>query len=385
MLPRSTIIVGGGIVGLTTAVVLSRAARGTDSGTEITVLERGELGTGSTLRAGCGLRPVYQYPVNVKLARAGLRLWRQSDERLTDPIDFRENGYLFLTDEQPSRQVLQREARRQHQYGFDSAYDDPPSPAHGELGLNYDNYSASLFASDAALSSPSQMIDALSETAREGGVQIHTETPVTNIDTSGRAVTIQTPNRGRLAADAVVNATGAWAGELAAMTGLELPVAPKRRRLSVLDRSVSPDQPLTVDIDTGVYLLADEAGVVHAGGHFGTDDTWDPDSPGAFSDALTDHWRARLRRRGGRLWDGLADARVTDGWTGLYAMTPSNRPIIDRQGDVVHATGFSGHGIMQAPGAARIIASLLAGERPSLCDPAALRHDRATQPPDIQF
>ena len=385
MLPRSTAIVGGGIVGLTTAVVLNRAAQRRDSQTSIVVLERGELGAGSTLRAGCGLRPVYQYPVNVELARAGLGFWRQSDEKLTETIDFRENGYLFLTDEQSSRQVLHREARRQHQHGFDSVYDDPPSTVHAELGLNYDNYTASMFASDAALSSPSQMIAALSETAREEGVQLHTNTPVANIDTSGQAVTIQTPNRGRFAAERVVNATGAWAGELAAMVGLELPVAPKRRRLSVLDRSVSPDQPLTVDIDTGVYLLADQAGVVHAGGHFGTDDTWDPDSPGAFSDALTDHWRARLRRRGGRLWDGLADARVTDSWTGLYAMTPSNRPIIDRQGDVVHATGFSGHGIMQAPGAARIIVSLLAGERPSLCDPAALRHDRATQSPDIQF
>jgi glycine/D-amino acid oxidase-like deaminating enzyme len=106
---------------------------------------------------------------------------------------------------------------------------------------------------------------------------------------------------------------------------------------------------LTVDIDTGVYLLGDRAGVVYAGGHVGTDRTWDLDSPGAFSDALTDHWKARLRRRGGRLWDGLADARVTDGWTGPYAMTPSNRPIINRRGTLSTrpgspATGYPGTG-----------------------------------------
>lgn len=385
MLPRETTIIGGGIVGLLTAVRLKRAARTADSDTAVTVLEQGTLGAGSTLRAGCGLRTVYRYPTNVRLAKASLEFWKQSDQLLADGITVRPNGYLFLTGEDTRDRQLRREAQRQRHYGLESAYASPPSEAHSQLALSYDNYESTLFAGNAAVANPLQMVNSIVKTARDYGVTIHAGTTVTDITDTHDGVTLQTDTMGELSTDTAVNATGAWASQLAKTTGVELPISPQCRRLAVLDKTVSPDEPLTVDIDTGVYFLPDENGVVHAGGHFGGNQSINPNDPAAFADTLSTHWKERFRRLGDRVWTGLADATVDQGWTGLYATTPSRRPIIDRIGNVVHVTGFSGHGIMQAPGAARVTTALLANETPTVCDPASLAHDRPVRPPDIQF
>ena len=379
-------IVGGGVVGLTTAVVLARRARADGRDDEIVLLEReSSLGSRSTAAAGCGLRTVYRHPTNIDLARKGLQFWANAARILDHEIGLRRNGYLFLTDEPEMAEQLEREAARQTANGEPAVYDTPPAPVETAPELAYDRYTASLFSPTAALASPERIVDAVASAATAEGVELRTDAAVTDLTPTDEGVRVAV-NGDVEHADIVVNAAGAWADAVAGLAGESLPITPDRRRLSVLDASVSPEAPLAVDVDTGAYVLPRADGQLYAGGAFTTaGEEISPDDPTAFTSEPDSAYVDRLRANGGRLTDLVAEATVRESWTGLYAMTESRIPIVDRRQSIVHVSGFSGHGIMQAPGAAMVVARLLDPNQTAAQQPAALSRDRSVTAPDIQF
>lgn len=386
MTQRKIAIVGGGVVGLTTAFVLARRARADGLTDEIVLLEReSSLGSRSTAAAGCGLRTVYRHPVNIDLSRKGLQFWANAASVLGHKIGLRRNGYLFLTDATEAADRLEREAARQTANGEPAVYDAPPAPVETAPELAYDRYTASLFSPTAALASPEKIVDAVAGAVRAEGVELRTDASVTDLTLTDEGVELAV-NDETERADIVVNAAGAWADAVAGLAGESLPITPDRRRLSVLEASISPEAPLAVDVDTGAYVLPRADGRLYAGGRFRPEpDRVSPDDPAAFTTEFDPAYEDRLRTNGGRLTDLVADATVVESWTGLYAMTDSRVPIIDRRRNIVHVTGFSGHGIMQAPGAAMVVARLLDSDQAAARPLAALSRDRPVTTPDIQF
>ncbi|MFD1568750.1 FAD-dependent oxidoreductase, partial [Halolamina litorea] len=89
----AVVVIGGGIVGLASAYEL--AGRGAD----VTLLEKGTLGSGSTGRSGGGIRSQFSTPVNVELSQASKRVWDEFEERFGVDIRRRRVGYLFLARE----------------------------------------------------------------------------------------------------------------------------------------------------------------------------------------------------------------------------------------------------------------------------------------------
>jgi sarcosine oxidase subunit beta len=176
--------------------------------------------------------------------------------------------------------------------------------------------------------------------------------------------------------DYTVNAAGAWADEI---SRVELPFEQQRRYLATTDVTVTEPFPLTVYLDSGLYVLPRPDGTVLIGGAFETpatagnkDEFTTP--PADWVETAEDHASDRLRE----------SVTVTDAWSGFYAVTDSRVPYIFREGDTVHATGFSGHGIMQAPAAGHFIYRLLTG-RPLPVDSDILCPSRPDRPTDIQF
>jgi sarcosine oxidase subunit beta len=149
---------------------------------------------------------------------------------------------------------------------------------------------------------------------------------------------------------------------------------------------IDPGAPLTVDIDTGVYILPSESGDAMVGGHIlDTDDDISTDNPEAFSTEQDHKWNSKLSETAKGMSEEIASSNVLESWSGLYNITPSRIPIIDQNERVIHAAGFSGHGIMQAPGAAMMIARMLFNQDIDLGVPISLRANRNTRSSDVQF
>ncbi|PSP15194.1 hypothetical protein BRC62_08055 [Halobacteriales archaeon QH_10_67_13] len=116
--------------------------------------------------------------------------------------------------------------------------------------------------------------------------------------------------------------------------------------------------------------------VVVVGGHFADAD---PDAdPRRFDESTDLEWAATAVERASEYAEyfGL-ETRIKRGWTGLYAVTPDNHPIVEESiPGLVTVSEFSGHGFQHAPAAGRVAADLVCSGEPRHVDTSALTRDR---------
>ena len=366
---RTIDIIGGGVIGLVTGLSLARSTAGSGTDYQIDIIEKAEsVGNQSTAVAGYGIRTVYRHPINLYLAHKGLQFWSTLSE--TADTGFRRNGYLFLTNNDEMSTTLQREQRRQISNGFPAEIRTPVNP--GEFTTEEINeYQTGLFSPISAVSDSAETIDSIRQLCERNGVRIRTGEEVTALEDTGTRCRVET-TRSTECADTVINASGVWADEIAQFTGETLPVEPSRRRLAVLEKTIDPDMPLVVDIDTGFYMLPGHDNTLYAGGDFD-------------HEQVDESYSRRLKQYGSMTYDQISDTPVDEVRAGYYAMTPSRIPIIEQTGSIVHVCGFSGHGFMQAPGAASVVTRMVLPGETNILRKELLSSNRTLSVTDIQF
>jgi len=370
------IVIGGGIVGLSSAYYL--AGRGAD----VTLYEEGSLGTGSTARAAGGIRAQFTTPVNVKLSLASKRVWNSFEAAFGVDIEYRKNGYLFLARSEATAEQFRENVRTQRDLGADSEYLSPEEAQERCPGLDTGQFVAATYNGDDGIADPNLAVQGYAGAAREAGVDVRTKTAVTGLLREGeRVVGVEADGdgvSGRHEADQVVNAAGAWSPRVAAMAGVDLPVSPRRRQVAVVDPStpVPESVPLTIDLETGSYFRPERDGVALVGGHFVDED---PEvDPERYSEDVDLDWAAEAVERAADHTDYFGpETRIRRGWAGLYAVTPDHHPVVEQtRPGLVTATGFSGHGFQHAPATGQIVAELVLDGESRLVDVSGLDSGR---------
>jgi Glycine/D-amino acid oxidases (deaminating) len=352
---RTVGVVGAGAVGLWTGLILSR------NGFDVTVVDESTPGSGSTRRAGFGVRTFFTDPVNRVLCRQSLDHYRHGTPGASVVT---ETGYRF---HQAAGTELDAATATVERHGDRVTRDAPPD--HDLFAPTSDG--TFVKAHDGGVGSPDQLVDRLVAACTDRGVTFRTATVETVADTTLLCVDE------RMSFDHTVNAAGAWADEI---SRVDLPFERQCRYLATTDVTVSEPFPLTVYLDSGLYVLPGADGTVLVGGAFGTPMQADSSAdlattpPEEWVDAAERHSSERLRR----------SVTVTDAWGGFYAVTDSRVPYVFEENGTVYTAGFSGHGIMQAPAVGELVLRLLT-DRPLPVNPSALRPSRDDRPTDIQF
>jgi sarcosine oxidase subunit beta len=372
------VVVGGGIVGLSSAVALA------DRGATVVLCERGSLGDGSTSRALGGIRCQFSTAVNVDLSLASRPTWETFEDRFGVDIAFRQAGYLLLARTEETAQGLEQQAALQRERGAETELLPPEEVTDYCAGVDPDAVTAATYNPRDGFADPYLALQGFADAARERGVDVRTGTAVTDVRLAdGRVVGVDVagdgaPSDGTIDADAVVNATGPWAAELAAMAGVEIPVEPQRRQALVVDpeRPVPEDDPLTIDLETSSHFRPERDGAAIVGGYF--DDEPEMADPGSFSESYDVAWAAETVERAAVYCDYFGDdTRLKRGWAGLYAVTPDHHPIVEEsRPGFVQAVGFSGHGFQHAPATGQVVAELLFDGEASTVDVSDLGSDR---------
>ncbi len=365
------VIVGGGIVGLASAYYLRQ------DGVDVTVIEQGRIGHGSTPRAGGGIREQFSTPISIGLSRESIRVWREFEERFDVDINYRRHGYLYLARTQQTAAAIQDSVAFHNSHDVPSEYVDPDQLSTYCPGLRASEYVGGTYCPTDGYADTELALQGFGLAAARAGATIKLGHRVTDIlQENDRVVGVET-DHGRLEADFVVNAAGAWAENIGELAGIDLRITPERRQLATVEPEtpLEPTAPFVTDLDSGAYFRPKNETLSFVGGHFEDAPPADPDT---YRREYDEAWADRVISEAAAVATNFGpDTRIRRGWAGLYAMTPDHHPIIEEisPGFVV-AAGFSGHGFMQSPATGKLVTELITTGAPSLLDISPLTNDR---------
>jgi glycine/D-amino acid oxidase-like deaminating enzyme len=334
----------------------------------------------SSALSASSIRQQFSTPENIRMSRLGFDFLRQIGEHLavdgdSPDVGLVERGYLYLVG--PEHAPIAREIHDvQLAEGADVVLLSP-----AELEKRYPWMSTqgvalgSLGRSGEGWFDGYALLQAFRRAAIARGASFLVAEAVGFRATGGRVAAVELADGQVVPCDAVVNAAGPWAREVAAMAGVELPVHAHRRTVFRFESPVPyPDAPLVIDT-SGAWFRPEGEGFIGAISPDPADDR--PDLP-----LEADH---RLWEK--RLWPALAERvpafdrlRRTSGWAGYYEMnTFDHNAILGPHPEVTNlhfANGFSGHGIQHAPAVGRAIAERLVHGRYLSLDLSIFSFDR---------
>jgi glycine/D-amino acid oxidase-like deaminating enzyme len=418
MLPRQSdvVVIGGGIAGIATALELA------ERGIATTVVEKGEIAAEQSSRNWGWCRQMGRDPREIPLIRVSLDLWRGMNARIGADTGYTDCGILYLCETEAELADRADWYRRIGQpNGLDIAMIDGAETERRQPGASR-RWKGSLFSPRDGRAEPFVAVAAMAEGARARGARIFTRTAARGLETSAGRVSAVVTEKGATACNAVVLAGGAWSRRFCHNAGIALP------QLTVVNsvmRTAPIDTGLSHSCSGGRFAIRRRAdgGYTITHRHLSIADIV-PDSFRLFRDflpVLQVDWaglrlrlgrrfvdEARLKRRWQldeaspfevvRILDPAPDEsilgeaaaslidcfpafrpmRIVERWGGAIDASPDAIPVISAVESLpgFHlATGFSGHGFGLGPGAGKLMAEIVTGERPCV-DPAPFRYTR---------
>lgn len=391
------VLIGGGSTSALAAVRLA------ERGFRVTVVEKAKLGNGSSSRSAAGIRSQFGVEETVIGMRYSKWWYTHFHDTLQTPPEqrqpvIRQNGYLFLY-EDPERaapvwqlarrneaarvwQTAQANVAMQQRIGEQVEVLTPRDVRERWSHLDPDRLIGATWGPTDGFLYPQMIYTEGFRRAQELGVTILQNTEVMGATLrAGRIVALET-SKGAIEADMFVNCTNAWATRVSKrIGGMPLPVSPLKRYLyfmkpesPVMSQEEWHRLPMTiygVGSGRGSHSRPESDLLLLAGSHetapehqFSDDDQDRIDPPFHHSNGVDNYGYALLEQ----MLDfapALAESGgLTATTTGFYGVTPDANPLIgfDHNLDnLIHAVGFSGHGLMHAPITAVLVEALLTG------------------------
>jgi D-hydroxyproline dehydrogenase subunit beta len=360
-------VVGAGAVGAACAYFAAAA------GHRVTVIDRGAIASGaSSACEGNILVSDKEAGPELDLALYSQQVWRTDLAEQNKLWEFEAKGGLMVTATERGLAGLRDLIARQRALGTIVEDVDGTSLRDLEPHLNPAITAGAYYPQDAQVQ-PMLLVAHLLRLARDRGARVLTGTEVTGfLRERDRVVGVHTSG-GDLPAGSVVNAAGTWAGEVAGMAGVSVPVLPRRGFVLVTE-------PLPVTVRHKVYSAeyvgdvasSDEAlqsSPVVEGTPSGTILIGATRERVGFDRAFSRDAAARLARGALALFPALAGVQVMRSYLGFRPYCPDHLPIIGpdpRAPGLWHATGHEGAGIGLSAGTGALLAQALSGETTSL-------------------
>ncbi|MDW3713666.1 MULTISPECIES: glycine oxidase ThiO [unclassified Pseudomonas] len=362
----SVLIVGGGAIGLLTALELAEQE-------SVVLIERQRVGRESSWAGGGIVSPLY--PWRYSDAVTALAHWSQDFYPPLGQALLRQTGIdpevhrtgLYWLDLEDEAQALAWAAGRKRpisRVSIGSVKAAVPPLA--------DAYSTAIHMADVANVRNPRLTRALREALLQlPNVTLREDCAVDGfIQEGGRVVGVRT-SQGEVRADRVVLCAGAWSGELLATLGLDLPVEPVKGQM-ILFKCAEDFLPSMV-LAKGRYAIPRRDGHILVGStleHEGFDKT------------PTEAALESLRASAIEMLPALAEAEVVGHWAGLRPGSPDGIPFI---GPVPGFDGLwlnCGHyrnGLVLAPASCRLLTDLMLGREP-IVDPAPYAPEARLKP-----
>jgi glycine/D-amino acid oxidase-like deaminating enzyme len=366
-LPAETdvLVVGGGLAGTALAYYLAR------EGVEVVLVERSELnreasGTNAgsfhfqiaihqlTERDAAGSHD--RLLAEVRLLLAAARLWDGLEQELGEPLGLHRTGGLMVAETEDELRILREKRVIEAEAGLETHVLEG-----GELRrfapYLADDLTGATYCPVEGHANPFLVAPLYALRAVERGAVIRTGVEVTGIEPG---FVVRTATGSEIRARRVVDAAGAWAGELAAMVGLSLPVRAIGLHVNVTEPRAKVLEPLVQHIGRRLTLKQASNGTFIIGGGW-------PSRPEGRPARYSTIWESAAGNAAVaiRVMPSLEDVRLLRMWTGVWAGTEDLQPVL---GESAAVPGFhlclAPTGFTLGPLVARMLAANIARDEP---------------------
>lgn len=362
-LPRSAdvVVIGAGVVGASTALALTR------SGLKVVVVDRGSVASGTTGAGEGNILVSDKEPgAELELALRSRDLWFEIASDIGNNFELEAKGGVVVARKDPA--PLFDFAKKQEQAGIKIEFSNHKRLHELEPHLAPSIENGVFYPQDAQCQ-PMLAAAHMLRAVRESGGVIFNQADVKEIRSRHGKVTTVVTSRGVIDTPIVVNATGTWAGEVAALAGSNIPVMPRRGFILVtekvpqlifhkvydsdyVDNVASGD----ADLQTSTVVEGTQSGTILIGASR---------ERIGFETTMNIQILRKLAAQATSLFPILRDIQLLRAYRGFRPYAPDHLPIIGEDSHVQglwHSAGHEGAGIGLAPGSARLLADLITGK-----------------------
>lgn len=354
------VIIGGAIMGSSTAFFLSDMAEFTGS---VLVIERDPTyARAATSLSNSCIRQQFSTELNIRISQFGAEFFQNMPTRMGGDVrvpgmKIQNFGYLYLANSNGFAEVLRRNAEIQRAAGAETEILTP-----AEIKTRYPFYAVedlvagSINCKDEGYFDGYTMFDWFRRIARERGIEYITNEAValTRSPDGTRIESVTLATGEVVACGQVVNASGTRGAKTAAMAGIALPIEPRKRYTWIIAAETPLDRELPLTIDpSGIHVRENGGGTYLAGGHTDHDPAADPDDFTMEDAFWQDHVWPLLATR----IPAFEAVKVRTEWAGQYDYNMLDQNAVTgphpELGNFLFLNGFSGHGLQQSPAMGR--------------------------------
>lgn len=381
------VVIGGGIIGCSTAYHLAR-----DHGAEVLLIEQGKLTSGSTWHAAGLVGQLRSSASITQVLKYSVELYKRLDAETGLNTGWKMTGCLRLATNADRWIEYRRLATTAKSFGMEMHLLSP-----GEVKAIWplmevgDLVGATWLPTDGQ-ASPSDITQSLAKGARMHGARIFEGVRVTGFERAGPRITAVVTDHGTVACDRVVNCAGQWSRQIGAMVGVAVPLQPVKHQYVITEaiQGVTPDLATIRDPDRRTYFKEEVGGLV-MGGYEPNPIPWTLDDvPADFAFRLFDddwdHFEQHMDQAIARI-PALATAGIKQMINGPESFTPDGNFILGVAPECPNmfvGAGFNAFGIASGGGAGWVLAQwVVSGEAPmdlwavDIKRFSSLHHDRA--------
>lgn len=361
------VIIGGGIVGCSTAYHLAKMGW-----TEVVLLERKKLTSGTTFHAA-GLVGQLRSNANItQLLGESVKLYRTLEEETGLGTGWKMNGGLRLACNEERWTEVKRQATTARSFGLDMQLLTPSEAKELWPLMTTDDVVGAAYLPTDGQANPSDITQALAKGARMAGAKIYEDTKVEAVDVENGVIKGVKTEKGYIACEKVILCGGQWTRNFAKTVGVNVPLVPVEHQYMVTERidGVTSGLPTLRDPDRLTYYKEEVGGLV-MGGYEPNPIPWAMDGiPKGFHYALLssnfDHFEQLMDLSLGRV-PALESAGIKELVNGPESFTPDGNFILGEAPELKNffvGAGFNAYGIAAGGGAGMALAEWVANGEP---------------------
>lgn len=366
------VVIGGGIIGCSTAYHLAR-----DHKADVILLEQGKITSGSTWHAAGLVGQLRSSASITKVLKYSVDLYKNLAAETGLETGWKMTGCLRLATNQDRWTEYRRLATTARSFGMEMHLVSPEEVKRMWPLMDVSDLVGASWLPTDGQASPSDITQSLAKGARMHGAKLVENVRVTGFQMDGNRITAVETDQGVIACEKVVNCGGQWARQVGAKAGVNVPLQPVKHQYIVTEKieGLASDAPTLRDPDRRTYFKEEVGGLV-MGGYEPNPQSWRTGLPGGdvpdqwefqlFDDDF-DHFEQHMKEAIARV-PKLAETGLKQMINGPESFTPDGNFILGLAPECANmfvGAGFNAFGIASGGGAGWALAEwVMRGEAP---------------------